>query len=61
MLKWTVEFEVDESWIADGFNITDQSACEMLWNALKYALGKEINAKVIKSPDLKVIQKLQGT
>jgi hypothetical protein len=25
-LKWIVEFEVDESWVADGFELTNERA-----------------------------------
>ena len=24
--KWTIQVEVDETWVADGFNLTDDSA-----------------------------------
>ena len=48
--KWTVQFEVSENWIDDGFNITDKTALRMLEEYLPYAYGHELNAKVIKSP-----------
>ena len=46
--KFIVEFEVDQSWIDDGFDITDESALEMLSNALPYAyVDTELSAKVV--------------
>jgi len=60
-LKWTVQFEVDEIWVADGFVMTDQRALEMLSNDLAYAnMNSELGAKVIKAPKNERIAKLQG-
>jgi hypothetical protein len=59
-LKWTVVFEVDESWVADGFNMTDERALDMLANDLQYAnIGTELGARVIKAPSQKKIRKIQ--
>ena len=58
--KWTVEFEVTENWVEDGFNITDDRAKDMIANALPYAYGFEYKATVIKSPNAKLIAKAQG-
>lgn len=58
--KWVVEFEVTETWVADGFNITNQKAMGMIENALPFASGAEFSAKVIKAPDAKLIRKIQG-
>lgn len=59
-LKWTVEFEVDESWVADGFELNDEVAHDMLAHFLSYAYNSEIGAKVLSGPPLKEIWKLQG-
>lgn len=60
-LKWTVEFSVDKSWVEDGFDLTKDRALDMLANDLRYAnIGTELDAKVIKCPDKKLIKKLQG-
>jgi hypothetical protein len=59
-IKWVVEFEVDEKWIADGFNMTNQKAMGMLENVLPFASGAEFKATVIKAPDNKLIRKIQG-
>lgn len=58
--KWTVEFSVDESWVADGFDLDDDRAKEMLSGDLRYAYGNELDAKVIKKPSAKRIAKVQG-
>ena len=58
--KWTVEFEVDEQWVADGFDLTNERALDMLATDLRYAYGHELGATVIKSPDPLEIAKAQG-
>ena len=58
--KWTVTFEIDETWVADGFEMTDERAHEIIWNALPYATGDELQAKVIKAPSQAAIKKAQG-
>lgn len=59
--KWTVEFEVDESWVADGFDLTDERALDMLSGDLTFAhIDSELGAKVIKAPDAKAIRQIQG-
>jgi hypothetical protein len=58
--KWVVEFEVTENWVEDGFDIDEDRAQDMLANALPYAYGHELKAKVIKAPDPKLIKKAQA-
>ena len=60
MLRWTVEFAVDSSWVADGFDLTDERAKEMLNGNLRYAYGHELKAKVTKYPAAIKVAKLQG-
>lgn len=58
---WWVEFQVDETWVEDGFDLTDERALEMLSSDLQFAnIGTELKARVIKSPDPKVIRRVQG-
>ena len=60
-LKWTVVFEVDEIWVADGFNLTNERALNMLASDLQYAnIDTELNAYLIKSPSQQKIKKIQG-
>lgn len=59
--KWTVEFAVEETWVADGFEMTEERALEMLANDLGWAnVDTELKAKIIKSPTPKSIRKAQG-
>lgn len=58
--KWVVEFEVTETWVADGFDITNQKAMGMMEDALPFASGAEFKATVLKAPDPKLIRKTQG-
>lgn len=59
--KWIVEFEIAESWIEDGFDLTDDRALDMLSHDLRYAnIGTELGAKVLKSPSKESIRKVQG-
>ena len=58
MLKFTVEFEVDARWIADGFDLTDERAGTMLEQALPFANSEtEIRAKVVKRPSKAAIKR----
>lgn len=57
---WTVELTVDASWVADGFDLSDERAKEMLNRELPFAYGHEIAAKVISAPDAERIAKEQG-
>lgn len=60
--KWTVEFEVDETWVADGFDLDDDRALTMLARDLRHAhIGSELDARVIKSPSKKAILNAQGS
>lgn len=58
--KWTVEFTVDETWVEDGFDLTDERALDMLNSDLQWARPDELGAKVIRAPDGAKIRKAQG-
>ena len=58
--KWTVEVQVAASWVADGFNLTNERAHDMLAYDLCGARNTEIKATVIKAPCAKAIAKEQG-
>jgi hypothetical protein len=49
-LKWIVEFEVSNNWVADQFDLVDEQVQEMLAARLPYAFECEIKARVIKRP-----------
>lgn len=59
--KWVVEIEVEESWVADGFDMTDERAHDMLAHTLPYAYNYELKAKVISAPEAAEIRKAQGS
>ncbi len=59
-LKWTVELYVDDNWVADGFDLTDERAKGMLAKALPYSYNSEIDAKVIGRPAARRVARLQG-
>lgn len=58
--KWTVEIEVSETWVADGFNLTDNRANDIVQRALPYATGSEVSARVLKAPSPESIAIAQG-
>jgi hypothetical protein len=58
--KWVVEFEVTENWVADGFEIDQRRAFNMIESVLPHATVMEIKATVKKSPSEAVIKKAQG-
>ena len=58
--KWTVEFQVAASWVADGFDLTNDRAKQMIEESLPYAYGAESRARVLSAPDAKAIRKEQG-
>lgn len=59
--KWVVEIEVDEVWVADGFDLSNEKAQETLLNGiLQYAYSYEKSLKVLKAPKQKAILKAQG-
>ena len=60
MQKWIVQIEVDDSWVADGFDLDKDRLLDMVANDLNQAHEWEIKVKIIHHPDVKVIRKLQG-
>lgn len=58
--KWIVEFSVDASWVADGFNLSAERAKEMLAHNLRGAFGHEIGARILAAPQSRDIAKEQG-
>lgn len=58
--KWIVEFEIHETWVADGFMMTDRRAQDMIQTELGWATEHEVSAKVILHPNLDKVAKAQG-
>jgi hypothetical protein len=58
---WVVAIQVDESWVADGFDLDNERALDMLAGTLPYAnIGTELRAQVKERPARKDIRKAQG-
>lgn len=58
---WIVRFDVAPLWVADGFDLDDARAFEMLSTELSFAdCNTEIAAKVISAPDTSRIRAEQG-
>lgn len=58
--SWIVELSVAPLWVADGFELTNESAVEMLAETLSFASAeRELKAKVIARPKQDRIHNLQ--
>lgn len=58
--KWIVELEVNETWVADGFELTQERMKSMLETDLGYANSSETRCRIIHSPSEDSIAKAQG-
>ena len=58
--RWVVQLDVHKTWVEDGFDLTDERAHDMLGNDLTFAVGFELGAKVLSSPQPDQIKKVQG-
>lgn len=58
--RWVVEIEVDEIWVADGFDLTEDRLEEMVLADLSFARSDEVAVKVLRTPDPAVIREAQG-
>lgn len=58
--KWTVEFSVHQTWVEDGFELTDERAKDLIENALPHSYSHETKATVLLAPLAEEIAKVQG-
>ncbi len=58
--KLTVEIEIDPTWVADGFDLTEERLQDMVKSDLGFAYDEEIRCKILKAPDAKSIAVEQG-
>jgi hypothetical protein len=58
--KWTVEIEVDEALVADGFNLTDDRMMRILQLHLPYTPARQLGAHVTSAPPDEEIASVQG-
>ena len=57
---WLVAFTIDETWVADGFEIDDERAQSMIESACPFACGHEVRGRVVKSPPASAIKAVQS-
>jgi hypothetical protein len=57
---WTVSITVDETWVADGFDLTEERLHDIMARALPYAFGHEFSGKVLEAPPPNDIRVAQG-
>ncbi len=59
--KWVVEIEIDELWVADGYEATAERIQEaILCRSLGWAQDHEVKVKQVSSPKKADIAKAQG-
>ncbi len=60
--KWTIEIEIDEAIVTDGFDLKDdEEITDLIYEKIFPAwYPHEVSAKLIKSPDEKDIRRAQG-
>jgi len=58
--KWTIEIEIAECWVADGFNLTNDQAQDMIEQRLSCATSDEVKARVVKAPTKDALAAAQG-
>lgn len=57
-----VEIEIDEIWVADGYEVTAERIQEaILTYSLGYARDEEVKVKIVKAPSKKSIAAAQGS
>lgn len=60
MKTWIFKLEVADSWVADGFDCTEEHLEEIAGRILPYAYSHEVKLSVVKAPDAQVIRDLQS-
>lgn len=58
--KWTVEIEIVDTLVADGFDLTDAKITDIMARANPYAFGHEFKARVIARPADAEVAEEQG-
>jgi hypothetical protein len=57
---WTVEFDVDEDFVADGFNPNDEKFLHIFEQHFYGASAGELAARIVKRPLIEKILQVQG-
>ncbi len=58
--RWSAVIEVDEVWVADGFELTAKKLTSAINGLIPWARPDEIAARITKSPDPSLIRLAQG-
>lgn len=58
--KWTIQIEIAERWVADGFNLTDEQAQDMIEQRLSCATPDEVKARVVRAPSASALASAKG-
>jgi len=58
--RWVVEIRMDEKWVADGFDITDQRMCDTIMAVYPHISGTEVECQVISHPPDEEVAKEMG-
>ena len=58
--KWTLEIEVSEYWVADGFDITEENVQDIADALLPYAIEGEYRVRILQAPDPETVRQAQG-
>lgn len=58
--RWLVEIEIDETWVADGFDLTPLRMKEMLERALPDSTSAETRCRILSAPERQAIAVAQG-
>lgn len=60
MFTWTIEVQVAEVWVEDGFDFTNDRCRSLSDSLIDYAESHEVKVRVLTAPDLKAIRLTQG-
>ena len=58
--QWVVEITVDETWIADGWDLTEERLSDMISSQLRYAYSHEYSGKILKKPTKRELNKARN-
>lgn len=60
MLEWTVKIRVSSTWVADGFDLTEERMRRIMERALSSARSSEISVDIVATPDPEKIAHAMG-
>lgn len=58
--SWTVQIEVEASWVADGFELTEDRLKGMIEREIEGSYPSETKIKILEAPNPEAIKKEQG-